>query len=59
LPIRNNVRKAPGATPELYNLASDPSAKTDIAQQHPELAAKAAALMKAAHSPSREPKWNF
>ena len=57
--VRNNVKKAPAATPELYNLASDPSEKTNLAGQRPELAAKAAAYMKDAHRPSREPKWNF
>jgi arylsulfatase len=57
--IRNNVRKAPQATPELYNLAADPSEKLNVAAERPELAAKAAGYMKAAHSPSWEPKWNF
>ena len=37
-------RKAPSATPELYNLASDPGETTNVAAQHPDLAAKAAAL---------------
>ncbi len=57
--IRNNAKKAPDSTPELYNLVSDPSETTNVADQHPELAAKAAAYMKAAHGPSWEPKWNF
>lgn len=57
--VRNRVRKSPDATPELYNLVADPSEKTDLAGERPELAAKAAAYMKAAHSPSWEPKWNF
>jgi arylsulfatase len=57
--VRNSVRKSPGAKPELYNLASDPGEKTNVADQHPELAAKAAAYMKAAHAPCWEPKWNF
>ena len=47
------------STPELYNLASDPGETTNVAAEHPDLAAKAAAYMKAAHSPSWEPKWNF
>jgi arylsulfatase A len=57
--IRNNVRKAPTATPELYNLAVDPSEKTNVADRYPEITAKAAAFMKEAHAPSWEPKWNF
>ena len=43
--------EAPDATPELYNLASDPSEKTNLAGRRPDLAAKAAAYMKAAHCP--------
>ena len=57
--IRNNLKKAPHARPELYNLAADPSETTNLARQRPELAAKAAAYMDAAHSPCWEPKWNF
>jgi arylsulfatase A len=57
--VRNNVNKAPQATPELYNLADDPSEMSNVADQHPDLAARAAAYMKAAHSPSWEPKWNW
>jgi arylsulfatase A len=57
--VRNNVKASPGATPELYDLQGDPSETTDIARLHPDVAAKAAAYMKAAHRPSREPKWNF
>ena len=57
--IRNNVKKAPDAMPELYDLQADPSETTDVARQHPDVAAKAAAYMKAAHSPSWERKWNF
>lgn len=57
--IRNNVTKDRDGAPELYNLATDPGEKTNVARQHPDLAAKAAAYMKAAHTPSAEPKWNF
>lgn len=57
--VRNKVQKAPDSTPELYNLAADPSEKTNVAAEHADLAAKAAAYMKAAHSPSWEPRWNF
>lgn len=57
--VRNSVSKSPDATPELYNLASDPAETTNVAAEHPKIAAKAASYMKAAHSPSWEPKWNF
>ncbi len=57
--VRKNVKNAPDTTPELYNLGSDPSEKTNLAGQRPDLAAKAAAYMKAAHAPSWELKWNY
>jgi arylsulfatase A-like enzyme len=57
--IRNQVDKSPQSTPELYNLASDPSETTNVADRHPDLVAKAAAYMKAAHTSSWEPRWNF
>ena len=57
--VRNSVNKAPAATPELYNLATDPREKTDVAAQFPDIAARAAALMKSSHAPSWERRWNF
>jgi len=57
--VRTRVRKSPDALPELYDLEHDPSETTNLAPQHPDLAAKAAAFMKASHAPSWEPKWNF
>jgi arylsulfatase A-like enzyme len=57
--VRKNVNKAPDATPELCNLADDSGETTNVAARHPDLAAKAAAYMKAAHKPSWERKWNF
>ncbi|HEX3655029.1 MAG TPA: arylsulfatase [Pirellulales bacterium] len=57
--VRNHVNKSPNSTPELYNLASDPSESKNVAAENPDVAAKAAAYMKAAHTPSWEPKWDF
>jgi arylsulfatase A-like enzyme len=57
--IRNGVKKAPKTTPELYNLKVDPAEKTNVAAEHPEIAAKAAELMKTARTPSANPQWNF
>ncbi|HUQ68797.1 MAG TPA: arylsulfatase [Planctomycetaceae bacterium] len=57
--VREQVKRDRNSTPELYNLARDPGETTNVAQDNPDLAAKAAALMKAARSPSAEPKWNF
>ncbi len=57
--VRNNVKKTPDAAPELYNLARDPGETTNVADLYPELTARAGSYMKAAHSQSSEPKWNF
>jgi arylsulfatase A len=57
--VRNQVKKAPDAIPELYDLATDPGEKNNVAAEHPDVAAKAADLMKSSHAPSWEPKWNF
>ena len=57
--IRNGVKKAPDSTPELYNLRTDPSEKTNVAAANPEIAAKAASLMKSARTPSERAQWNF
>jgi arylsulfatase len=57
--IRNNVKKAPESTPELYNLTTDPAEKTNVAAEHPDIAAKAAALLKSSRTPSALPQWNF
>jgi arylsulfatase A-like enzyme len=57
--IRNGVKKAPDSAPELYNLATDPAEKTNVAAEHPDITAKAAALLKSSHTPSARPEWNF
>lgn len=57
--IRNGVKKAPDSTPELYNLAADPAEKTNVAAEHPDVTAKAAALLKSARTPSERALWNF
>jgi len=57
--IRNGVKKAPDSTPELYNIQTDPTEKTNVAAENPEVAAKAALLMKSARIPSERPQWNF
>ncbi|MDZ4687419.1 MAG: hypothetical protein SH850_20295 [Planctomycetaceae bacterium] len=57
--MREQVKRDRNSTPELYNLARDPGETANVAQDNPGLAAKAAALMKAARSPSSEPQWNF
>jgi arylsulfatase A-like enzyme len=43
------VRPEPSAPLELYDLAADPGETADVTKSHPDVAAKAEALMKAAH----------
>ncbi|HEU5117381.1 MAG TPA: arylsulfatase [Isosphaeraceae bacterium] len=49
------VKNAPSADIELYDLKADPGEQHNQAADHPELVAKAAALMKEAHTDS--PDW--
>jgi len=49
------VRNGPGAKLELYDLAKDAAETTDIADQHPELVAKAEKLLAAARTD--DPNW--
>ena len=57
--VREQVKQNRDSTPQLFNLAKDLGETTNLAAEHPDLAAKAAALMKSARTPSWEPKWNF
>lgn len=57
--IRNQAKKNPDATPELYDLSTDPGEKINVAADHPDIVAKAVQYMKQAHAPSWEPKWNW
>ena len=51
-------KKAKGAKPslsvELYNIRTDPAETTDVADQHPDIAAKIERLMREQHTPSKE-----
>jgi arylsulfatase A len=49
------VRNGPSAKTELYDLKNDVGETTNLADKHPELVAKAEALMKAART--EDPNW--
>lgn len=57
--VRERVREAPDAVPQLFDLARDPGETRDVAAEHPDVAARAEALMQSARTPSAEPRWNF
>ncbi len=50
--IRLNVRKNPDGPLELYDLQTDLSETTNVADQHPDIVAELAQIMKAAHTDS-------
>jgi len=49
--LRKNLQKELSAI-ELYDLANDPSEKTDLAAKHPDVVAKIAEIMQREHTPS-------
>ncbi len=49
------VKNGPQAAIELYDLATDPGEKSDVASSHPDLIQQAVALMQAEHTP--DPNW--
>lgn len=49
------VKKGPAVAVELYDLKANPGEKTDLAARHPDLVAKAAALM--ADARTDHPDW--
>jgi arylsulfatase A len=57
--VREQAKRNRDATPELYNLASDPGETSNVAKDHPDVVMKAVDLLKSARVPSSEPKWNF
>ncbi|MGS2722628.1 arylsulfatase [Porticoccus sp. GXU_MW_L64] len=57
--VKLNARSNPHAPIELYNLAADIGETRNVADQHPDIVARAAAYMAAAHQPSAVASWNF
>lgn len=50
--VQLNMSRPEPSSPELYNIADDPSETTDVAADHPEIVARLVELMDAAHEPS-------
>lgn len=51
--IKRNVSKEANARMELYDLASDPQEKNNVADQHPDVVSKMEQYMKEAHVPDK------
>ena len=47
----------PTKTVELYNLDTDLAETTDVATQHPEIAAEMSQLMQSSHTPNEHYAW--
>jgi arylsulfatase A-like enzyme len=57
--VMHRVLKDPNATPELYDLKTDPAENTNVAADHPDILAHAEQLLKSSHAPSSRKEWNF
>lgn len=55
--MRTGILQAPQKPVELYNLDSDLAETTDVAAQHPEIAAEMLALMQSSHVPNEHYDW--
>ena len=55
--VRTGILKDPTKPIELYNLDSDLAETTDVAAQHPEIAAEMLALMQSSHVPNEHYDW--
>lgn len=55
--VRTGLRKNPDAPVELYDLEADPGETTDLAEDHPEVAARLLRIMHEQHVP--DPTWPF
>ncbi|WP_404308914.1 arylsulfatase [Neorhodopirellula lusitana] len=57
--VRYNVSVDPDSPIELYDLSSDPGETTNVAEQHPEIAARLSQQLKEARTESPLPRFNF
>ncbi len=57
--VRNGVHRDPEVPLELFDLEIDPTESSDVASDHPEIAARLLEIMKRSHSVSEVPNWNF
>ena len=55
--VRRRVLQDPMKIVELYNLDSDLAETTDVAAQHPEIAAEMSQLMESSHTPNEHYAW--
>ena len=57
--VRNGVHRDADVPVELYDLEIDPTESSDVASDHPEIAAQILEIMRKEHSVSAVPGWNF
>ena len=57
--VRSGVHRDPDTPVELYDLRVDPHETTDVATEHPAIAARILELMRREHTVSEIPNWNF
>jgi hypothetical protein len=57
--VRNGVHRDADTPVELYDLEIDPTESSDVASDHPEIAAQILEIMRQEHSVSAVPNWNF
>lgn len=55
--VRRGLRNNPDAPIQLFDLSADPREESNVADQHPQVVAKAWEAM-TARTPARDPKWN-
>ena len=57
--VRTGINRNPDAPVQLFDLEADPNETRNLAEDHPEVAARIHEIMRAEHTPSPVPNWNF
>ena len=57
--VRTGINRNPDAPVQLFDLEADPNETSNLAEVHPDVAARIREIMRAEHTPSPVPNWNF